>query len=178
MIFKKMEEKKKNQGILSATMPVDIKLNIKHEQKNINQTRLKQKKKITIYDNNGKYFVEHSAAYALGIINTRAIMLDKPKLVEISSDMHSRLKNSDEIDIEYVKVECKTKLKVYVDGNNYCIESSAAYALGFLTVEEFNNCENGYYYIDENILMGLKKNYETEIYSFSLANIMDDKKHK
>ena len=43
------------------------------------QTKLKQKKIIKIYVKEDKHYIEHSTAYALGLINTRAIMLDKPK---------------------------------------------------------------------------------------------------
>jgi len=178
MIFKSKEEKKNNQGLLSATRPNNVKLNIKTEQNLGYQTRLKQKKQIKIYVDNEKYFVEHSTAYALGLINTRAIMLNKPKLIEISSDMHNKLKNNEEIDIEYVKVEHKSKLKVYVDEKSYCIDNSAAYSLGFMTVEEFNNSESNYYYINNSLLEELKKNYEIEIHSLNLTNIMNDKKYK
>lgn len=79
---------------------------------NLNQqtqlkTKLKQKKKIIIYKQEKKYFVEHATAFALGLINTRAIMLDNPNLIEISYEMHNRLCQNDEIEINYISLENK-----------------------------------------------------------------------
>lgn len=173
-----LNKKPNNQGILSATRPASTVLDINYKQNsNGLQTKLHQKKKIVVYLKEQKYFVEHSAAFALGIINTRAIMLDKPKLIEISYDTHNKLSGNGEIEIEYFNLENKKpKLKVYVDNSSYCIDISTAYTLGLLTVEEFNNFESKYYYISELYVPELKKEYDVEIYSLSLKEEINSKK--
>lgn len=168
--------KKSGRGILSATRPTKITLETGYETKTNLQTILKQKSIIKIYIDENKYYVEHSAAYALGLIKTRAIMLDSPKLIEISSDIHSKLKSSDSIEIEYIKIEKKQFLKVYVDDSKCCINNSAAYALGLLTVEEFNNSENEYYYITEEMVNNLKEKFNIEFYALNLEKNSTNKK--
>ena len=157
-------------NLLSATRPRASTLKMNTEEITMLQTRLKQRKKIKIYIEENKYYLEHSAAYALGLINTRAIMLDKPKMIELPDSIHNKLKNQDDIDIEYIKIEKKPKLKVYVDDSNYCIDNAAAYALGLLSTEEFYSLESEYYYINKDFLDNLMNQYEVEFYSLNLYN--------
>ena len=163
-------------SVLSATRPKETILKIDLKSNYQLQTRLKQKSIIKIYIDENKYYVEHSAAFALGLIKTRAIMLDNPKLIEISSEVHNKLKSNDSIEIEYIRVERKQSLKIYTNGSQYCIDNSAAYALGFLNVEEFNNPESDYYYISEDVLNNLKKKFNIEFYSLNLEQYLSDKK--
>ena len=172
LYFKEKEAKTNNNNILSATKRREPILDLNYNTNNQLQNKLKQKKIIKIFVDDNKYFVEHSTAFALKIINTRAVMTDKLKLVEISYDMYNRLKSNDEIEIEYIKVGKKEKLslKVYYDGNNYYIDNSAAYTLGLLDVDSFYNNDIEYHYIDEDILNYLKQQFNVEIYSLNLAN--------
>ena len=175
-IYKYDEKRKENQGILSATPPKNI-LNTELQQNIQLQTKVRQKKKIVIYIIENKYYVDHSTAYALGMVNTRAIMLEKPKLIEINYDTHNILKNNKEFEIEYIvqKLE-KPKLKVFISDSTYCIENSAAFALGLLSIEEFNSAVSNYYYISEEFLTKLKENYQIEIYSKNLYEENNNKK--
>jgi len=156
-----------NNRLLSATRPRENILSDKTE-KSMFRTKLKQKKVIKIYVEENKYYIEHSAAYALGLIKTRSIMLDKPKKIELSSSMHNKLKNQDDIDIEYVKLEKKPTLIVYVDNSNYYIDNATAYALGWITIEQFYSLGDGYYYISNNVLGILKQQYDIVFYSLNL----------
>ena len=155
-------------SLLSAIRPVS-KLQTDIAVKSQLQTKLRQKSIIKIYIADNKYYVEHSAAHALGLINTRAIMLDSPKLIEISSDIHNKLKSNVDMEIEYIKIE-KKPLKVFADDTKFCITNSAAYALGLLTVEEFNNSSNEYYYISNILLEALRRDYNVEIESLNIDN--------
>ena len=172
-LFKEKSEENRS-SILSATNPNTI-LKTGYESKQKLQTRLKQKVKIQIYIDENKFYVAHSTAYALGLIKTRAIMLDSPKLIEISSEIHNKLKSNDSIEIEYIKIEKKQSLKVYVNSSDYCIDISAAYALGLISVEEFNNANDKYYYINENIVTNLKENFDVEFYSLNLEKDLTSK---
>ena len=174
-LFKEKKNEYEN-SVLSATKPKEQILKTGLETNLHLQTRLKQKSIIKIYVDDNKYYVEHSAAYALGLIKTRAIMMDNPKLIEISSEIHNKLKSNDSIDIEYIKIEKKQPLKVYIDGSQYCIANSAAYALGLLSVEQFNNSESDYYYITEDILNNFKERYNVEYCSLNLEKYSSDKK--
>lgn len=68
--------------------------------RNIN-SELKQKRKLTIYKKDDKYYVEHSVAYALNLTSVRAIMTGTPHLIEIGIETLNRLKSDDSIEIEY-----------------------------------------------------------------------------
>lgn len=170
------ENKNQNKNnVLSITRPVRKILKNDHKIRPILKTQLKQKSIIKIYIKDNKYYIEHGAAYALGLIKTRSIMLDKPKLVEISGEMHNKLINNDSIKIEYIREEKKQPLKIYIDGAQYCMDNSAAYALGFLNVEQFNNPNDSYYYISDDMLNDLKKNFNIEFHSLNLENYSSDK---
>ena len=176
MVLYKEEKLGSNNGNLSAIRPKEPILKTGLETNPQLQTILKQKSIIKIYVDENKYYVEHSAAFVFGLIKTRAIMLDKPKLIEISSEAHNKLKSNDSIKIEYIRVEKKQKLKIYTDGSQYCIDNSAAYALGFISVEEFHNSESEYYYIPEDILNKLKEKFNVGFYPLNLEQYSSCKK--
>ena len=175
VLFKDKKSENRN-NVLSATRPKEPIVRTSLETSFQLQTRLKQKSIIKIYVDENKYYVEHSAAYALGLIKTRAVMIDTPKLIAISSEVHNKLKSNNSIDIEYIRMEKKQTLKVYVNDSQYCIDNSAAYALGFLSIEQFNNSENSdFYYINEDTLNNLKGKYNIEFYSLNLKLHSSDK---
>ena len=96
--------------------------------------------------------------------------------MEINYDIHNKLKNNKEFEIEYIVQKLdKPKLKVFILDSSYYIENSAAFALGLLSVEEFNSATSKYYYIPEEFLAKLKENYEIEIYS---KNLYEEKTNK
>ena len=150
-------QKKENKNIydntlLSATRPNNKTLTVNAANQSL-KTGLKQKMKVKIYDQNNNYFIERSAAYALGLINTRAIMInDNNDLIALPADAHNKLRNNHDIEIEYIKEMKKPKLKAYFDGNNYYIDKSAAYALKMIENEEFFASEDQFYTITVDII--------------------------
>lgn len=167
---------KDSNSILSASKPQNTILNINSKQEIQFQTKLKQKKVIKIYIEENKYYIEHSTAYALGLIKTRAIMLDKPKMIEIPDSIHNKLKNQDDINIEYIKIEKKQALKVFVDDSNCYIDNAAAYALGLISTEEFYSLDNEYYYISKELFDNLKAKFEIEFHSLNLEEEIHKKR--
>ncbi len=168
---------KSEHSILSATKPEEPILDLNYHNKHQQMTKLKQKKRLKVYIQNNHYYVEHSTAYALGLVNTRAIMLDTPKLIEISPDIHNRLKSNDELEIEYIKTDTKEKIQVFVDDGAYCIAVSTAYALGLLTEKDFFETQEKYYYIDKDFLEQLKNSFDVEIWGINMA-LEEHKKSK
>lgn len=173
LLFNQKQEIKSSTNRLSVARPQQQTLNLNREQQVPLKTKTSQKMKVIIYMNNGKYFVAHATAYALGLINTRAVMLDNPKLVEITQEMHNRLKSNPNITIEYVEKVQKQKLKVFVEENRYYIETSAAYALGLLSLEKFSSVSEKKYYIDGSLLTSLKDIYDIEFHSASITEDND-----
>ncbi len=77
------------------------------------------KRKLIVYIQNGKYYIEHSAAFALNLTNVRAIMLDKPHLIEIQKERLNQFLNNSFIEIEYQNLDNKT---VKNDNNSVLLE--------------------------------------------------------
>lgn len=161
-------DNRNNGSILSVTRPSNTSL--RNDINNVSdlKTKLETKSKILIYDIEGKFYVEHATAYALNLIKTMAIMLDKPKLIELPIDIHNKLKAMSNVEIEYKKIIKKPKLKVYVSNSNYFIDSSAAYLLGLLSNEEFANIQNNYYYIDSSVIEVFKEKFDIEFNALGL----------
>lgn len=155
---------------LSATKPQEI-LSLNEKTQNQIQMKMKplEKSILKVYvDEDGKYFVEHAAAYALGLTSVRAIMINRdPSLKEITKQAIDRLdKARYQIEYSYLestKQESKQTLRVYVDevGDQY-IDLSAAYALGLITVQTFQGESNPYYKLDES-MSNLISSYDKEI---------------
>lgn len=162
--------------ILSTTKPSKTILKTGLEQKVTETKRLKQKSIIKVYIKDNTYYIEHATAYALGLINTRSIMLEGPKLVKITPDTYNKLKSNENIEIELINIKKKQPIKVFIDNQSYCIHNSSAYALGLLSNEEWSNADSDYYYINDDILNNLKNNYEVEYYSLNLEDNTTNKK--
>ena len=86
-------KRNKSDSLVSSNNRIDN--NEKKESNNLinKNVDLQHRMKINIYEDNGKYYVEHSAAFALGLIEVRSIMLDNPNYVELPEDIHTKLKN-------------------------------------------------------------------------------------
>lgn len=106
-------------------------------------------------------------------------MLDKgPSLFEINKNQLEMLKIRD-FDIKYKKISTdevplKPAIKVFIDGIDYYIETSAAYALGLITEKNFFAIENPYYRISDNMLAFLKSKYSVVIQDIRI----EDKKRR
>lgn len=169
----------KNTGncVLSATRPSVSKLIVNATVSKPLKTMLKQRMVIKIYvdESKNKKYVEHSTAYALGLIKTRAVMLEKPHLVEITDAIFNKLESDSRYRIDKIIIENKQPLKVYVDGDNYFIDISAAYALNLLGIEDFQKAEDKYYYITKELLEKLSSQYNIEKYAMGLEQTMQDR---
>lgn len=113
----KNEEKLKNHSLSSGNNTATLKLNTKLRSKtqtvlktkntatkDKTRTASKLKRKLLVYKKDGKFYIDHSAAYALKLTNVRAIMLDNPKLFEISLQFLNKIQNDKDIEIEYKEV--------------------------------------------------------------------------
>lgn len=81
----------------SSTM---LKTDMHHTNANT-KTKLRQKRKLIVYRKDGNFYIDHSAAYALGLTNVRAIMTKNPHLIELGIETLYRLQNDKYIEIEY-----------------------------------------------------------------------------
>lgn len=190
MLFKE-EEKKKNtgllsvdnlttdKGLLSTNTTKKPKMKNETKSKTVLHTRLQLKQKIIIYKKDNKYYVEHATAFALGLTKIRTVMLEKPKLVEISSATVKKLEDDKNIDVEFKDItNNKQKIKVYIDSSQFCIDIASAYALKLINDEEFFYSKDKYYYINDSILEFLKSNYDVEMYSLKLKEITEERMKK
>lgn len=74
---------------------------------NIYQTKVRLKKKIVVYKKDNKFYIENSTAYALKLKNVRAIMIENSHLVELGLETLNRLKNREDIEIEYQEINAE-----------------------------------------------------------------------
>lgn len=133
-----------------------VQLNV-NKQKTDNSKGLQSSLKsiLEVYLKDNKKFINYSAAYALGLVNTRAIMLQKTnKLFEVSDSLLEKIKNK--VEIKYIKLQEekveRQSIQIFLDedGNQF-ISSSAAFALSIIDVEVFWNSDSSYYQINDNI---------------------------
>lgn len=173
LMYENKEDKYKNSP-LSATKPAEPVLDIKYKSNNELKTNIQQKKGIRIYDKDDKFYIDHATAFALGIVNTRAIMTDSPKLVELQPDMHNKLKSKDDIEIEYVKLKQKEKIKLFYDNSNCYIDMAAAYSLGLVSDEDFYNSDQPYYFVNNQILSYIKEKFNVEVFPLPIQEVDEE----
>ncbi len=64
---------------------------------------------LKVYVKGDKTYIDHSAAFALGLTKVRDIMLDKPHLVEVHQDTIDKCEHDETIVIEYTDLEEQKK---------------------------------------------------------------------
>ena len=73
------------------------------------KTRLKRK--LLVYRKEGRFYIDHSAAYALKLTNVRAIMTENPRLIEIGIETLYRFQNDPDIEIVYQELNKDNRIK-------------------------------------------------------------------
>ena len=145
-------------------------INSKTQSQN-NNIQFQQKMKLKVYlSDDGRIFIDKSAAYHLGYVDVKAIMLNNIQKVEITDRQLSQIKARENIEIEYEKLVSnkeipeKPKIEVFIDNIDYYIAPSAAYALNLIPVERFNYMADNkeLYKISENLLVLLKNKYNVQ----------------
>ena len=102
----KEKEKNSSEDLLSLSKKLTMP-ETKLELNNVSKINNHQEKQIlTIYtDDNELMYINRAAAYALGLIDTRAIMLDNDEsLIPFSEKQLSIILNRENIDIEFIKL--------------------------------------------------------------------------
>lgn len=169
-MFKQKETKKERNDILSASRKFEKqKTEEKAVSKSNNYNQLKLKRLLLVYlTEDNQMYISRPAAFSLGLSKVRNIMIDnEDTLVPINLEQLNILKTKDiEIVFEKLpedeKIESKEHIQVFGDHINNYITTGAAYALGLINVETFNNLTDEFYPISDNLLYFLKNKYEVE----------------
>ena len=90
--------------ILRTKSQTRLNTNIRQENANT-RTELRLKRKLLVYKKDGKFYIDHSAAYVLKLTNVRTIMTEKPHLIEIGKETLYRFQNNKDIEIEYQELD-------------------------------------------------------------------------
>lgn len=124
------------------------------------------KKVLDVYENDSGLYISKAAAYSLGLINTRAIMLqDTNQLFQITKEQLEKIKHNDyEINIikQEINEQTKQEIQVFTSEDRMYIFSASAYALGLIDVETFNSTSRNLYEINENIFNYINNKYRVE----------------
>lgn len=144
-----------------------VTLNTNLKTKSQSNVEHQQKMKIKVYlTDDSRIFIDRATAYALGLAETRSLMLETNQKTEITDRHLEIFKARENLEIEYEKlivnkeIPIKPKIEVFVDNIDYYISISAAYSLGLINVEVFNNMPNELYKVSDNLLVFLKNKYE------------------
>ena len=163
---KKQEQSQNNILSLSRNLErpkLDTKLSINTRTQN-STPRLK--KVLDIYENDSSLYISKAAAYSLGFINTRAIMLqDTNQLFQITKEQLEKIKHSDyELNIIKQKSneQIKQEIQVFTSEDRMYISTSSAYAMGLIDAETFNSTTRNLYEINENIFNYINNKYRVE----------------
>ena len=148
-------------------------LELREQTKSVTQNVLEQKQILLVYvAENDCLYIKHSAAYALGLVETRSIMVgDTEKLVEISKMQLASISTKQNIEVKMERINASQKLperqkiKVYKNDLLYYIDMSAAYALGLVSVETFNVMAGEFYGVSEALLAFLQNKYDVEYHN-------------
>lgn len=170
MIF--MERDKEKSNLLSASRGLSTR---RSETKVVHHKPLKpvlsQKQILIVYvSENERFYIKRSSAFALGLTDTRAMMVDGTNdLLEISKRQLAILSSRENLEVKLEKVAVneqlpeRPKIKVYKDNLNHFIEMSAAYALGLVSIDTFNVMSEELYPVAENLLIFLNNKYDVEL---------------
>lgn len=126
----------------------------------------KLKKILDVYESDSSIYISKAAAYSLGFINTRAIMLqDTNKLFQITKEQLEKIKHSDyELNIIKQKSNEQKKqgIQLFTSEDRMYISTSSAYAMGLIDAETFNSTTRNLYEINENIFNYINNKYSVE----------------
>lgn len=126
----------------------------------------KLKKILDVYESDSCLYISKAAAYSLGFINTRAIMLqDANQLIQITKEQLEKIKHSD-YELNIIKQEkneqAKQGIQVFTSGDTMYISTASAYAMGLIDTETFNSTTRNLYEINENIFNYINNKYSVE----------------
>lgn len=176
MLKNKLKEQNNTNGLLSAVKP-QAKLKLDNKVINDIKEYTVTKSILKVYEEaeTHKLYIDFAAAYALHLTQVRAIMLDTPKYFEITRDVLDKIKSDMHYEIEYVKLSPRIKqdIMVYYKDEYLYIDPGAAYALGFITVSEFNNNDNMYGPLNDTQIAYIKYNFNV---NYASLNVEDSRK--
>lgn len=165
MIFRNKKKEEPKHSILSAIKPkpkLDLGLN-KKENTGSKGVREKQILNVFVDVESNRKFIESFAAYAIGLTNVRAVMLDNPKYYEITTSKIKELE-AKEYEVNYIELpkRKKQKIRVYCSANKYYIDMASAYVLGYIDDKQFYDVSNDFYLLDNAKFEYIKNNYDVE----------------
>ncbi len=175
MLRNKVKGQNNTNDLLSAVKP-QTKLEL--DNKTINNTKkyTVTKSVLKVYEEaeTHKLYIDFAAAYALHLTQVRAIMLDAPKYFEITKDTLEKIKSNIHYEIEYITLPPRVKqdIMVYYKDRDLYIEPGTAYALGFITVAEFNSNDNIYGPLNATQLAYIKYNFNVNYVSLNVEDNM------
>lgn len=108
--YESNEKTREKMKLLSRT---DLRVRVKGKEQLGEQTKLimRTKRKLRVYRRDGKFYIDHSAAYALGLTNVRSIMTEKAHLIEIGIETLHRFQSDKDIEIIYQELDKEQKSK-------------------------------------------------------------------
>lgn len=79
------------------------------------RTKSRLKKKLLVYKKDDKFYINHTVAYSLKLINVRAVMTENPHLVEVGLETLYKFQNNEDIEIEYEELNKEKEVGTRTD---------------------------------------------------------------
>ena len=171
-MFRNDFKKTNNQNSLLSAVKPQTKLDLDNEISTQPKQYTMTKSILKVYKSpeTHKLYIDFAAAHALNLTSVRAIMLETPKYFEVTNEIIEKIKNNKHYEIEYITLPPRIKqdIMVYYKDNYLYIEPGAAYALGYISVSEFNNTDNLYGPLNANQIAYIKYNFNINYLPLSI----------
>ena len=101
------------------------------------------KRELIVYKQDDKLYIDHSAAYALNMVNVRAVMTETPHLVEIGLEELYKLQNDGNVNIEYQLMDKKQEQAIEEESLEDAIENleQGEYGIGVHGIDKGTEAE-------------------------------------
>lgn len=95
----------KTVSALSNGAGTTLKTGLEEEQVQRNVTKTLLKSILKVYKSDGKFYIDHAAAYRFRLVRVRTVLTEQPHLVEVDEEFLKKYENDENIEIEYVELD-------------------------------------------------------------------------
>ena len=133
----------RTESMLGARTQLTLNRNFGRSSSMSTQAMPNVKRELIVYKQDDKLYIDHSAAYALNMVNVRAVMTETPHLVEIGLEELYKLQNDGNVNIEYQLMDKKQEQAIEEESLEDAIENleQGEYGIGVHGIDKGTEAE-------------------------------------